>query len=142
MYYQNYEDYIRRVLGYPIQNNNNNNMSTYIIEEDNRLEELYPEIYNKIESIIDEMNFTNNKITKEEIDSLVEAVYKKINTSRNNCITNNIYDLAGNCWEWTQEAYSVNYRAGRGRMVKTEMVLKVQFQVVVMHILISLIVFS
>ena len=62
--------------------------------------------------------------------------------TRNNCITNNIYDLAGNCWEWTQEAYSVNYRAGRGRMVKTEMVLKVQFQVVVMNILISLIVFS
>ena len=62
--------------------------------------------------------------------------------TRNNCITNNIYDLAGNCWEWTQEAYSTNYRAGRGRMVKTEMVLKVQFQVVVMHILISLIVFS
>ena len=27
---------------------------------------------------------------------------------------NNIYDLAGNCWEWTQEAYSTNYRAVRG----------------------------
>ena len=27
---------------------------------------------------------------------------------------NNIYDIAGNCWEWTQEAYSTNYRAYRG----------------------------
>ena len=27
---------------------------------------------------------------------------------------NNIYDLAGNCWEWTQEAGSTNRRVGRG----------------------------
>ena len=27
---------------------------------------------------------------------------------------NNIYDLAGNCWEWTQEAYNTTYRADRG----------------------------
>ena len=27
---------------------------------------------------------------------------------------NNIYDLAGNCYEWTQEAFSTNYRADRG----------------------------
>ena len=27
---------------------------------------------------------------------------------------NNIYDLAGNCWEWTQEAYGTNTRARRG----------------------------
>ena len=29
--------------------------------------------------------------------------------------TNNIYDLAGNCWEWTQEAYNTYDRASRGR---------------------------
>ena len=27
---------------------------------------------------------------------------------------NNIYDIAGNCWEWTQEANNTNYRACRG----------------------------
>ena len=27
---------------------------------------------------------------------------------------NNIYDLAGNCWEWTQEAYYTNSRSVRG----------------------------
>jgi len=37
--------------------------------------------------------------------------------TRNNCITNNIYDLAGNCWEWTQEAYLAYGRALRGRLL-------------------------
>ena len=27
---------------------------------------------------------------------------------------NNIYDLAGNCWEWTQEAIYTSYRTIRG----------------------------
>ena len=27
---------------------------------------------------------------------------------------NNIYDLAGNCYEWTQEVCDINYRAFRG----------------------------
>ena len=27
---------------------------------------------------------------------------------------NNIYDLAGNCYDWTQEAYNTDYRVGRG----------------------------
>ena len=29
-------------------------------------------------------------------------------------MANNIYDLAGNCWEWTQEAHDTLYRAYRG----------------------------
>ena len=29
-------------------------------------------------------------------------------------MANNIYDLAGNCWEWTQEAYDTDYRGDRG----------------------------
>ena len=41
--------------------------------------------------------------------------HNKINTGSNdNCKTNNIYDLAGNCWEWTQEAYDTGGRASRG----------------------------
>ena len=38
--------------------------------------------------------------------------------TRNKCITNNIYDLAGNYWEWTQEAYSHYRRAFRGRLLQ------------------------
>ena len=39
---------------------------------------------------------------------------KKNTGSNENWKANNIYDLAGNCWEWTQEADSTYYRAGRG----------------------------
>ena len=38
--------------------------------------------------------------------------------TRNKCITNNIYDLAGNYWECTQEAYYTNNRAFRGRQLQ------------------------
>ena len=31
---------------------------------------------------------------------------------------NNIYDLAGNYWEWTQESYRTNYRVSRGRYLQ------------------------
>ena len=34
--------------------------------------------------------------------------------SSENWKANNIYDLAGNCWEWTQEAHNTNLRANRG----------------------------
>ena len=39
---------------------------------------------------------------------------KQITGSSENWKANNIYDLAGNCREWTQEAGSTNSRAGRG----------------------------
>ena len=31
---------------------------------------------------------------------------------------NNIYDLAGNCWEWTTESSSSSYRVCRGRLLR------------------------
>ena len=41
---------------------------------------------------------------------------EKLNTGKTTfTMANNIYDLAGNCYEWTQEADSANDRAGRGR---------------------------
>mgnify|MGYP004660084763 CR=1 FL=1 len=39
---------------------------------------------------------------------------KKYTGSNENWKANNIYDLAGNCYEWTQEANSIKVRAGRG----------------------------
>ena len=35
------------------------------------------------------------------------------NGGKRNC-ANNLYDIAGNCWDWTQEGYSVSDRIGRG----------------------------
>ncbi len=34
-----------------------------------------------------------------------------------NC-SKNIYDVAGNCWEWTTESYSSSYRVSRGRQLQ------------------------
>ena len=39
---------------------------------------------------------------------------KKVTGYSESWKANNIYDLAGNCLEWTQEAYSTDFRAGRG----------------------------
>ena len=40
---------------------------------------------------------------------------QKLNTGKTTfTMANNIYDLAGNCWEWTQEAYKTGFRAGTG----------------------------
>ena len=39
---------------------------------------------------------------------------KKNTGSNENWKANNIYDLAGNCYEWTQEAWSTKYRSIRG----------------------------
>ena len=37
---------------------------------------------------------------------------------------NNIYDLAGNCWEWTTESYSSDGRVYRGRLLRTRWFLR------------------
>ena len=36
-----------------------------------------------------------------------------VDSSKNNCV-NNIYDLAGNVYEWTMESYNASLRVGRG----------------------------
>ena len=42
---------------------------------------------------------------------------------------NNIYDFAGNCWEWTTESDSSAYRVNRGRRVPTAVVLALQLAI-------------
>ena len=58
----------------------------------------------------------NAKVTVTEEDGTTTNKYgRKQNTGYSEYWkANNIYDLAGNCYEWTQEAYSANYRACRG----------------------------
>lgn len=91
MYYQNYEDYMRSVLGYPIEptydnyiiQDRNYNMS---FQNNNELESMYPEIYKRINPVVCEVCERNKEpITKEVIDNMVEEVYQKID------INNEIY---------------------------------------------------
>ena len=57
----------------------------------------------------------NAKVTVTENGTETKKYGSKQNTGYSEYWkANNIYDLAGNCWEWTQEAYSTNYRAVRG----------------------------
>lgn len=91
MYYQNYEDYMRSVLGYPIESTYDN----YIIQNreynvnyqsNSELESMYPEIYKKINPVVCEVCERNKTpITKEVIENMVEEVYQKID------INNEIY---------------------------------------------------
>lgn len=86
MYYQNYEDYMRSVLGYPIQQNTYE-MDRYEEEINNtmlyrntkELEECYPKIYRIINPIICEVCDKYKGVSfKNDIENLVEEVYQKI----------------------------------------------------------------
>ena len=58
---------------------------------------------------------TSVKADDEKTELKASGTSAKLNTGKTTfTMANNIYDLAGNCSEWTQEAYSANYRACRG----------------------------
>ena len=62
-------------------------------------------------------NYNNTSVKADDGTTVLKANGKdqKLNTGKTTfTMANNIYDLAGNCWEWTQEAYDTYHRAGRG----------------------------
>ena len=96
MYYQNYEDYIRSVLGYPnyckentYENEDYYNNEDYLKRsncdlDEETIENMYPDIYKKINPIIKKEcdNLNNEKITKEKIDSIVDKIYFNIEPNK------------------------------------------------------------
>lgn len=103
MYYQNYEDYMRSVLGYPIESTYDN----YIIQNreysvdyqnNSELESMYPEIYKKINPVVCEVCERNKTpITKEIIENMVEEVYQRANVNNNEVWLNiNIENINNN----------------------------------------------
>ena len=77
MYYQNYEDYIRSILGYPMQNNDysgtydncSNIRYEYLTAEPRYSDEilnLYPEIYKIINPMVCKICEANKKKKKRE----------------------------------------------------------------------------
>ena len=92
MYYQNYEDYMRSVLGYPIvESQDTYQTQNYILPNQNtkELEECYPEIYKLLNPIVCEVcNKCTVPVTREILENMVEEVYQKV--ENNNEILVNI----------------------------------------------------
>lgn len=87
MYYQNYEDYMRSVLGYPMENRNTYGMEMYAgqfsdnmsYRDTKELESCYPEIYKIINPIVCEVcDRHTNTVTKDEVENMVEEVYQRV----------------------------------------------------------------
>ena len=81
MYYQNYEDYMRQVLGYPI--NDPNIYETYDYRNDqvsqDTYSEYYPDIYCLVHPMVCKVCETNTQpITKELIEKMTDEVYMAI----------------------------------------------------------------
>ena len=89
MYYQNYEDYMRSVLGYPIENQNTHDtynysdmmygtsqMPTMSNRYSSEIMELYPEIYRILNPMICKICEANTKpITRELIEKMTDEIY-------------------------------------------------------------------
>ena len=99
MYYQNYEDYMRQVLGYPINDPNiyetydYRNENTYLSNQvQNNLTEaeiknLYPDSYNVIYPLVCKACEANNEpISKSVVDKMTDDVYKLV--ERNETVVN------------------------------------------------------
>lgn len=80
MYQETYEDYIRSILGYPMQpvTNFRNN------ETDKNLEACYPEIYKVVYPMVNKACMTNSRpVTPELIDELTDEIYSSLETDNN-----------------------------------------------------------
>lgn len=99
MYYQNYEDYMRSVLGYPIENQDTYRMNhledtqncstTY--QNTKELEDCYPEIYKMINPIVCEVcDKCTNPMTRDMVEDMVEEVYQRIEKNHEIAIKINI----------------------------------------------------
>lgn len=90
MYYQSYEDYMRSVLGYPVNSTNTydsyNNYQAMPIEQQaiytnserysDEIMNLYPEIYKIISPMVGKLCEVNTKpITRELIDTMTDEIY-------------------------------------------------------------------
>ncbi len=85
-----YEEYMRNVLGYmPTYRTESvyapndyyimQTRNDFVVEENSKCEELYPDIYRKLYPLVcNECQNTNTQITKEILEKMTENVYKAI----------------------------------------------------------------
>lgn len=99
MYYQNYENYMRAVLGYPRENQNTYRINyledlannTMLYQNTKELEDCYPEIYKILNPVVCEVcDRCNMPITRNVVDNMVEEIYQKIDFNNEIAININI----------------------------------------------------
>jgi len=100
MYYQNYEDYMRSILGYPVEPNtyqtnyyNDTSMDNNVLERQDTkdLEDLYPDIFKVINpAIVDVCDRCNKNITKDVLEEMTDDVYERIKNNKEIMINVNI----------------------------------------------------
>ena len=99
MYYSNYEDYMRMVLGYPMENTNStyrndnnwysaqNNVNSLISNP----EELYQELYRNINPAVCQMCDKNvEPLTKELLEQMTEQIYNTVEGDVNTVVNINV----------------------------------------------------
>lgn len=92
MYYQNYEDYMWSVLGYPTRHEvYEQNYSNCNYQNTSQLEELYPEIYRIINPIVCEVcNRCNKPVDRNVLESMVNEVSQRVELNNEISIKINI----------------------------------------------------
>ena len=130
MYYQNYEDYMRSVLGYPTQNcdtypmnyfeNTQNCIMSY--QNTKELEACYPEIYKIINPIVCEVcDRCSGPITRDDVENIVEEVYKRIEINNEIAIKINIDNRSS---EKETESRASTIKPNSNRTINNEQVRK------------------
>ena len=96
MYYQNYEDYMRSILGYPMTMpiNSNNTYDNYTnvtyeyltpARNNDEILDLYPEIYKIIYPMVCKICEANTKpITRELVEKMTDEIYLNLESDPNN----------------------------------------------------------
>lgn len=100
MYNQSYEEYMRSMLGYPNQNcyntyNMNDNYEFQMTNDDQELEDCYPEIYKVVYPMVCRACERNTQpVTRQLIDSMTNEIYMAIEGNQevnvNINLTNNV----------------------------------------------------
>ena len=108
MYRESYEEYMRNILGYPVNRNiydvnenlQYNNYSDYnsnSFDNTSELEQYYPEIYNNIYPKIRDCCLKNTMpINQTLLDNMVEEIYNSIETNQENRSTTSITNTTKN----------------------------------------------
>lgn len=126
MYYQNYEDYMRSVLGYPLENQNTYELYEPYGEEhyemsqvysnfgrySNEIMDLYPEIYKIINPMVCKICDVNTKpITRDLIERMTDEIYLNLESQPESDTIVNVRVNTSNVTEKKNNTSTTNLRS-------------------------------